>query len=186
MNELHSFARIALAATGIYFAFRLIDNMITLVMTMIFTGVGGLSLPTGMVFATVVSLMFLGLCFAAICYVCLYKREQLAERIVGTDELADPRSQIDWLHVAFRLVCITAGIYCLHSVAWRIVYALRVYLPYRSQTASRPLGTELVLGWLVMLAIGTYLVCGAPHFVRWHVKKTLEQCQLQEEEQEPE
>ena len=175
MSNLRSFARIALAAAGIFFAFRLIDNMITLVNTMIFAGVGGLGLPSGMLVATVVSLTFLGLCLAAICYVCLCKRERLAERIVGTDELADPRSQIDWLHVAFRLVSITAGLYCLHSVAWRIVYALRAYLPSR---ASRVLGTELILGWLVMLAIGTYLVCGAPHFVRWHVKKTLEQCRL--------
>ncbi len=182
MNKLHSFARIALAAIGIFFAFRLIDNMIMLGNTMIFAGVGGSKLPPGMVFATVVSLMFLGLCFAAICYVCLYKREQLAERIVGTEEPAGPHSQVDWLYVAFRLVCITAGIYCLHSVAWRIVYTLRVYLA--SSYDSRVLSTELVLGWLVMLAAGIYLVCGAPDFVRWHVKKTLEQCQLQEEEQE--
>jgi len=30
-----------------------------------------------------------------------------------------------------------------------------------------------------MLTIGIYLVCGAPHFVRWQVKKTLEQCKQQ-------
>lgn len=187
MNKLRSFARIALAAIGIFFAFRLVDSMIMLGNTMIYAGVGGLKLPPGMVFGTVVSLMFLGLCFAAICYVCLYKREQLAERIVGTDEPGDPHSQMDWLHIAFRLVCITAGLYCLHSVAVRIVYALRGYLAsraYDSQVASRVVSTELILGWLVMLAIGTYLICGAPHFVRWHVKKTLEQSQLQEKEQE--
>ncbi|MHC4430453.1 MAG: hypothetical protein ACYTBS_01305 [Planctomycetota bacterium] len=175
MNNLRSFARIALAATGIYFAFRLIDNMITLVMTMIFMGVGGSSLSLRVVVATVVSLLLLCLCFAAICYVCLYKREQLAERIVGTDEPADPRSEIDWLHVAFRLVCIIAGIYCLHSVIWRIFYALRAF-------ASGAFRTDLIFGWLVMLAIGTYLVCGAPHFARWHVKKTLQQCRLQQKE----
>ena len=169
MNDLRSFARIALAAAGIFFAFRLIDIMIMLFNRMIFVGLG---------FATVISLMFLGLCLASICYACLYKREQLAERIVGTDELADPHSQVDWLYVAYRLVCITAGLYCLHSVAWRIAYALRGYLGYGSQAASRAFSTELVLGWLVMLAIGIYLVCGAPHFVRWHVKKTLEQCRL--------
>ena len=187
MNDLRSLARIALAATGIFFAFRLLDNMIMLGNTMIFAGLGGTKLPPGTVFATVVSLMFLGLCFAAICYVCLYKREQLAERIVGTDEPGDPRSQIDWLHVAFRLVCIAAGLYCLHSVAWRIIYTLRGYLTLRadgSQAASRLLSTELILGWLIMLAIGTYLICGAPHFVRWHVKRTLEECQLRGKRQE--
>ena len=67
MNNLRSFARIALAAAGIFFAFRLIDNMIALVNTMIFAGVGGLGLPSGMLVATVVSLTFLGLCLAAIC-----------------------------------------------------------------------------------------------------------------------
>ena len=173
MNKLHSFASIALAAIGIFFAARLIDYMLMFGNTMIIVGLG---------FATVIPLMFLGLCFAAIWYVCLYKREQLAEKIVGTDELADPHSQVDWLYVAFRLVCIAAGVYCLHSVAWRIAYALRRYLAYSSQAASSFLTTELILGWLVMLAIGIYLVCGAPHFVRWHVKKTLEQCRLQEEE----
>jgi len=180
MNNLRSFARIALAATGIYFAFRLIDNMITLVMTMIFSGVGGFNPSPRMLVATVVSLMFLCLSFAAMCYVCLYKREQLAERIVDTDELDDPRSQIDWLHVAFRLVCIVAGIYFLHSAIWRIVYALRAF---GSQAASGAFRTDLIFGWLVMLAIGTYLICGAPHFVRWHVKKTLQECRLQGKEQ---
>jgi hypothetical protein len=35
---------------------------------------------------------------------------------------------------------------------------------------------ERVLGWFVLLAMGIYLICGAPHFVRWQVKKTVEQC----------
>jgi hypothetical protein len=181
MDKLRSFAKIALAAIGIFFAFRLFDNMIMLVNTIIFGGLRGSKFLPGMVFASVVSLMFLGLCLAAICYVCFYKREQLAERIVGTDEPADPRSQIDWLYTAFRLVCIAAGLYCLHSVIWRFVYAIQRHIVSRAQNydvVSRVFRMELVLGWLVMLAIGTYLICGAPHFVRWHVRKTLEQCRL--------
>ncbi len=29
---------------------------------------------------------------------------------------------------------------------------------------------------LFVLAIAAYLICGAPHFVKWQVKKTLQQC----------
>ena len=40
---------------------------------------------------------------------------------------------------------------------------------------------NLSLVWLLMLTIGIYLACGAPHFVRWHVRKTIEQYKQQPE-----
>jgi len=35
-----------------------------------------------------------------------------------------------------------------------------------------------------MLTASVYLLCGAPHFVRWQVKKTIEQCKEQQVEAE--
>jgi hypothetical protein len=125
---------------------------------------------------------FLGLCLAALLYVFLYRREQLAKRIVGAGELAQPDSHILWLPAALRLVCIAAGLYSLNLVIWNTTRILATYLMYRSQIhghttfSRRVLSTESLLSCLVMAALGIYLVCGAPHFVRWQLKKTLKQC----------
>jgi hypothetical protein len=40
-----------------------------------------------------------------------------------------------------------------------------------------------VVKCVLMLGMGIYLVCGAPGFVRWQVKKTLKQCGKIEEQQ---
>ena len=181
MNKLHSFARIAISAIGLFFAFYLINHMITYGNALIYMALGGMAQSVGMIIGTVIGLLFLGLFLVVICYFFLYKREQLALKISKPVETADPHSEIDWLFAAFRLICFAAGIYCLHSVAWRIVHAMRGYIASRSASSSITppnLSTELILGWLIMSAIGIYLLCGAPHFVRWHVKQTLEQCEL--------
>jgi hypothetical protein len=136
------------------------------------------------------------LCMGVLLYIFLYKREWLAKWIVGNDELAPPKagliqsratpwpaSQIQWLPVAFRLVCVTAGLYCLFTVGWNKSFNLIRYHMFKPEAAregykalytAKFLSIELIIRWLIMLAIGIYLVCGAPHFVRWHVKRTLE------------
>jgi len=174
MNKIHSFAQIVVAAIGIIFCIRTFSQMLATF------GMLNIRFLTWSVCA------FLGtsLALVAVCYFFLYKRRQLAEMIVGKDDFPDADSKMQWLPATFRLVCIFAGLYCLHSTAWSIVYELRIYFmarAYGNLHVSERLNPALVSGWVFALAIGVYLLCGAPHFVRWQVKKTLEQCVSQEQ-----
>jgi len=175
MSKIHSFAQIVLAAIGIIFCIRMFSHMLsTMGFLMMRPSVGSVSTFVTMVLALLV-----------VCYLFFYKRSQLAEMIVGKDDFPDADSKMQWLPAAFRLVCILAGLYCLHSTAWSVIYELRIYYMTKASglhTSGR-LNPALILGWAVALAIGVYLLCGAPHFVRWHVKKTIEQCASQQENQ---
>lgn len=84
-----------------------------------------------------------------------------------------------WLPAAYRLVCMAAGLYCLYVVSFRILqFVVRPAYAARFADAMRAPPTVMdIATWTTLLAAGFYLCWGAPHFVRWHMKKTLEQCQ---------
>ena len=172
-----------LSGIGIFFGIRLIASIVT-VISLALTYQTELRILTALFWIAV-----FGLCLAAVCYIFIYKSEQLAKRIVGTDELPEPDSPVKWLPVAFRLISIAAGLYCLHTVLWQVTNTLIRYAMHKARSMAgykiiytrRLLNIEEVLVWLIILTIGVYLLCGAPHFVRWHVKKTLEQCKQQPE-----
>lgn len=179
MNNIHSFTKVILSAIGIFFAIRIISQMLMPL------GLARMNPSLESVAIAIAATLFFGLCLAVICYAFVYKREQLAKRIIGTNELPEPDSQILWLPAAFRLICVTAGLYCLYAVLWNVVYNLMQYFSFKPDAAQsgykvmytvKILNIEQILSWLIMLAIGIYLVCGAPHFVRWQVRKTLKQC----------
>lgn len=184
MNRTHAFAKIMLSGIGIFFAIRLLASMPTL-MWIAVTRPSDLSLPVALCWTA-----FLGLCLATVLYVFLYKGEELAKRIVGARELAEPDAKIQWLPAAFRLVCIAAGFYCLSLAIWNTTYILLRYLTYLSMYGDRPgtivrtariVSVENVISSLLTIALGVYLVLGAPHFVRWHINKTLQICKQQPE-----
>ena len=175
-----------LSGIGIFFAIRLIAPITTAISWAVAYR------AEGPVFTALFGVAVAALCLAAVCYIFIYKREQLAKRIIGTDGLPEPDSPVEWLPVAFRLISIAAGLYCLHTVLWHVTNALIRYAMYKPRSvpgyktiytgyAARSLNIEGLLVWLIMLTIGIYLVWGAPHFVRWHVRKTIEQCKQQPE-----
>jgi hypothetical protein len=180
---MHTLAKIMLSGIGIFFAIRLIASIVTAI-ALALTYRAELPIFTALLWTGVFAL-----CVAVVCYIFIYKREQLAKRIVGTDELPEPDSPVKWLPVAFRLISIAAGLYCLHTVLWQVTNALIRYAMYKARSIAgyriiytgRSLNIEGLLVWLIMLTIGIYLACGAPHFVRWHVRRTLEQCKQQPE-----
>ncbi len=184
MNRMHALAKIMLCGIGIFFAIRFTSGMVTMTW-MAIAKPSKLSILIPLFWTVIIAS-----CLAVVLYVFLYKREELAKKIVGANELPEPESQIQWLPVAFRLVCIAAGMYCLHIVLWNMTYTLTKYFSFKlgaAQSGYKVLHTakivtiEEILIWLITLAVGIYLVCGAPRFVRWQVKKTLEQCKQQAE-----
>ncbi len=178
MNKMHTLAKIMLSGMGIFFAIRLISYIPTPISL-------ALTRPSETPILTATfSIVFQAICLAVLLYIFLYKGEQFAEKIVGTSEVSEPVSQIQWLPVAFRLISMAAGLYSLIILLWQMTYTLMSYAMLKARSVAgyktiyTPpfLSVEKVLPWLIMLTIGIYLVCGAPHFVRWQVKKTLELC----------
>jgi len=181
MSKMHTLARIVVFAMGLYFAVSLIEGATIFANSVIFMCLKGMSPSAGELTMAIVFAVFPILCTGVICYLCLCRHKQIAEKIVGTHESAEPNSQIHWLPVAFRLTCVLAGLYCLYTVLWSTLGYINFYFSSRSQGLdldldSRFLNLETLLRWFVPLLVGIYLICGAPHFVRWHVRKTLEQC----------
>ena len=178
MNKMHSLAKIMLAGIGIFFAIRIAPIMIQTLSFAVMRP--SLESITTFIF----SFRFFALCLAVLLYVFLYRGKDLAKKIVGTEDLPEPKSQIQWLPVAFRLLSVTAGLFCLNWTASHIIFNLNRFFIYKGMHKGAGIyiktpiiaTLEQLLGWLIMLTIGIYLLCGAPLFVRWQVKKTLQQC----------
>jgi len=179
MNKMHSLAKIVLTGIALYLAFYLC----TTVIMMPFALLSGALYESSLL--SIVLFLFISLCLAASIYVLIYHRDKWAEKIVGTTDLPGPDVQIQWLPVAFRLVAVVAGLFCLYRLVVKIIWVV-VRLAMAKGPSSSPgyvqyftskiLTVEQILDWLILLVIGIYFLCGAPHFVRWQVKKTLEQC----------
>jgi hypothetical protein len=180
---MHTLAKIILSAIGIFFTILLLPQL-TIPIYLFYSN------PTwetaGALFFSV--LLIAGT-IAVLVYLFIYKRESLSKKIVGSEQLPEPDSQIQWLPVALRLICVAGGIYFLNTVLWqttRVISQLATfksytYTNYKVSYAYAPFNYQSLLPWIIMLICGVYLLCGAPHFVRWQVKKTLQLCKQQPE-----
>jgi len=173
MNKMHTLTKIILSAIGISFTIRLLPQLTI----PIFWFYSKPSWETaGSLFF---SLLLTAGVVAALLYLFIYKRESLAQKIVGSEQLPEPNSQIQWLPVALRLICIAGGIYFLNTVLWQTTYVISYFAAIKTENAYTiyaPFNSRSLLPWIIMLICGVYLLCGAPHFVRWQVKKILQQC----------
>lgn len=173
MNNIHAIARIVFAALGIYIAVTIIPFAFGLV---VFFFQQELNLSSIALCLFNLALMAISLAFLYYFFVC--KRDWLAQKVVGTVDWYEPATDIHWLAAAFRIICVVAGVLFLYRFLIHITYYLSIQTI--SQIASGHLPFTRILktsiSWLVLLPFGIYLLCGAPHFVRWQVKKTLELC----------
>lgn len=180
---MHTLTKIILSAIGIFFTIRLLPQ-ITIPIYQLFSQPSWETAG-----ALLFSLLLTTGIVAALLYLFIYKRESLAKKIVGSEQLPEPASQIQWLPVALRLVCIAGGIYFLSNVLWHTTYVIGQLARFKAEiysvegktytqiyTGFAPFSFQNLLPWILMLICGVYLLCGAPHFVRWQVKKTLQQC----------
>ncbi len=173
MNKMHIVARIVFAALAIYLMIGLIPSAIASV-ALFFQTSGNFSIIWWSVASVFVILLFA----AAVYYVLIHKRDVLAKRVVGDGEIAEPQTPVQWLPVAFRLICIVAGMVFLYRFVTRIHVLLQMfaYLIKADQPLRANWRWTRIWESVVLLPFAVYLLCGAPHFVRWHVRKTLELC----------
>jgi hypothetical protein len=181
MNKMHTLTKIVLSAIGIFFAIRLLSQLPLAIFYFYskpsWETAGSLLLSLSLVTGAI----------AALLYLFVYKRESLAKKIVGPEQLPEPDSQIQWLPVALRLICIASGIYFLSNVLWQTTYVIGQLARFKAEENTHtiytyaPFNYRSLLPWVIMLICGVYLLCGAPHFVRWQAKRILQQCKGQTE-----
>jgi hypothetical protein len=181
MNKMHTLARIILSAIGIYFAIHLL-SLLPYAILMFYSKP---SWETAV--SSLISLLLIAGLISLLLYFFFYKSEGLAKKIVGSEQLPEPDSQIQWLPVALRLICVASGIYFLSTVLRQTTHVISQLAFFKSYASANykvihtyaPFNYQSLLPWIIMLICGIYLLCGAPHFVRWQTKKTLQLCKQQ-------
>lgn len=179
---MHTLTKIILSAIGIFFAIRLLSHL----PIAIFWFYSKPSWETaGSLFF---SLLLVAGAIGLLVYFLIYQHDKLAKKIVGSEQLPEPDSQIQWLPVALRLICISGGIYFLSNVLWQTTYVIGQLARFKAEenthtiyTNFAPFNYQSLLPWIIMFICGVYLLCGAPHFVRWQARKILQQCKSQAE-----
>ena len=181
MNKMYSLARIVLIGLGLFIIIRLCTNLYVWVVLVLSQNQ---LVEWDATFIYIIGLLICLTILAAAIYLIRYKVDGLAKKMVGVEDLPQPQGQAYWLPLAFRLVCVAAGLYFLYAFTTELVWFLhgiarQMTLKINQNqlfTGQNYRSWNQIFSSGVKLTAGIYLVCGAPHFVRWHVKKTLEQC----------
>jgi hypothetical protein len=180
MNKIHTLTKVTLTLMAVFFIVRIVPQL--MIPFYWFYHEPCWEIAGALLFA----LLAVGIAVAALAYAFIYKRDVLAKRIVGPEEQPDSGTEIPPLATALRLVCIGGGLYFLSAALWRATNVMSQLALFKAQTHNSagykaihtytPFNTLSLSPWIIMLICGFYLLCGAPHFVRWHVKKTLKEC----------
>lgn len=174
MNDMRAWTKIILGSLGIY----LLIEMIPLITNMAAIAYGGLTSQTisgyyvFLILGVVLLLTFL------ILSVFLLKRERAVRWITrGIPEPAEASEPISWIYFAYRLICFVAGLLLCYRFIMSFPNLLLQIPHYLSGSVKSGFSVLLYyFGLLLLLPVGIYLLCGAPHFVRWQADKTLEMC----------
>jgi len=174
MNRMQTLARVMLVGMGLFIALNSLPQLIMSFEMFIFTSRASESARTwGIGSLSLIALIInpIGLC--VVLYFLVYKSRDLALRIAPQAESDNDPLTAEWLPIAYRLVCMGAGLFFLCSTFWQIIRLLNNLSFYmRHQGSGSPISIANLLGLGMSLAIGLYLVTGARHFVQWHVRQT--------------
>ncbi|HUT31688.1 MAG TPA: hypothetical protein VMX13_18010 [Sedimentisphaerales bacterium] len=171
MNDLRKLTRIILAALALYMLINASFSLFLLLPFLLFADSSSVN-----ALAILQPLFPIGFAVVLL-YVLFFRADWWIERIVGQEEPA--RAGVWWLPAAFRLACVFSGIFYVYRVIPTIISTAHAYLVTQRESPHAILPTitgNQILAWIILLALGLYLLYGAPHFVRWQVRKTLEQC----------
>jgi len=179
MNKMQTITRITLAAIALYIILEFAKSMFQ---SLYFIGRGGeLSLISLlMAFVASASMIILAVITA---WQLIVRGEKWACRIVAHAQEYEAEEKTNWLPTTYHIIAIGLGIL---FIWWTIPYIFQLlYYIKLAQPSSNGQYRQIYSGYrilptlisvIVRLIISVYLLCGAPHFVRWQVKKTLELC----------
>lgn len=178
MNKMQTLAKILLAVLGIYTLLNLLPQLSMNLAMMLYGDLGNYSIIEKiMIFLWMLLHITVILVIA---YQLLFRGRLWAGKIVG-EQADESQKVVISLSATYRLAFVVCGTLITF---WALSYVPRFFiiLYSRYQQGMFRNGYD----WLnlliapIRLTIGIYLLCGAPHFVRWQVKKTLEICQKTE------
>lgn len=170
MTDIKKIAKIVLVAAALYVLTGLLTISVGIAVAM-FSAEHTLPLLTIAYLGPVALIM-------ATC-LCLFGSwgDKVAEKVVGKTK--PPTQPVWWLPAMLRLACVVAGIWYLYWSLPGTLYFLQ-QLVWDNFGAHSDAVRQALLSQIarnsVVLALGLYLLFGAPHFVRWQVKKTIQQC----------
>lgn len=173
MNRMISMARIMFAGLGLYLLIGIIKSNLGSIIYIFQNfkwenfGLVSLSLVLSIALA------------AAIIIFLLVRGESTARKLIGRNIGGDKPLDIGiTLTMAFRLICVGVGLLCLRSFVYtfsNIIISSLIAADF--ETFRRGSLSINLVNPALYLALSIYLICGAPHFVSWQVKKTLKLCQ---------
>jgi hypothetical protein len=172
MNKMHTAAVIALVTSGLYLAWNCVNILLSLLLT-----------AATQFYAPILAYQLLqGGILAAFAWILIFKRNSLASKIVPAQELAAPPTQAMWVPFGFRLAALVAGLLIFPNAIFNLGQTIYAYIISRTETGAlltqytdQTASIDQLLYPVVTLAISAYLIAGAPHLVKWHAKKTLQQ-----------
>jgi divalent metal cation (Fe/Co/Zn/Cd) transporter len=178
-NELRVIARIMLIGVGLYVLLQTALSILATVPLMLTVA------RNEVINAMTITAMaiYIMLTLAAV-YFLVRVADRISSKIIESEPVDD--TQISWLAVAFRLVCVTAGILFIYWTIFGSIATIGWYISAKFSHEITSIYQHLwpeVVKCVIMLGLGIYLACGAPGFVRWQVKRTLKQCSKIEEKQ---
>lgn len=177
MDKIQSFARVIIGAITIYFSIKVLVMMVAPVGIMISQD------QTEPLWPMLLSLVISAGCLVLLQYFGVFKPQRVVNLVTRDVEPQPSISREQWLPAAYRLVCLFAGLYCSYVFLNRAITNVNLYYYLYQNSAPgqaarhliRPADAD-VAGTLILLVAGAYLLAGAPHFVRWHLKKTAQFC----------
>jgi Na+/melibiose symporter-like transporter len=183
-NELRVIARIMLIGVGLYVVLQTFLTILGNLAAMPLVASAKADMPI----IIVAIVIYIAIALATVFFLARCAN-RCSAKIVESNSVDD--SQISWLAVAFRLICVTVGVYFLYWSAPNLIVTVFNYIMnmnINNKSGQRTIYTGMsstteIVKYVVMLGLSIYLACGAPGFVRWQVRMTLKQCGKIEEQQ---
>jgi hypothetical protein len=173
MDKTQSFARVIVGAMAIFFSVKVLVMAITPVGMLLYSGSADPLWPILLNFAiSVVVLVVLQ-------YFGVFRPQRVVRLITNGLEPGASTPPGHWLPAAYRLVCVFAGLYSIYGVLYRVVTQVGVHFYLeRDVRAARSylIRPGEIAITLILLVFGVYFLAGAPHFIRWHLKRTARFC----------
>jgi hypothetical protein len=178
-NELHVIARIVLIGTGLYIFLSIFLNILSSFASLPFVPSAS---RMEMSIWVPIALGIYAIVAAAAVYFLVRCANQFSDKIAGAEPVDD--TQVSWLAVAFRLVCVTTGVLFIYWSVPQLMVTVFNYIMNMNNADKSGMRTMYIgmssiteiIKYIIMLGIGIYMAYGAPAFVSWQVKMTLKQC----------
>jgi hypothetical protein len=183
-NELRVIARIVLIGVGLYV---LLQTFLTILGS--FAMMPFVEFSKTQILVSIAAVAIYIVITLAVVYFLFRCENFFSAKIVDFESSDD--TQISGIAVAFRLVCVIAGVLFLYWSIPNLIVTVYQYIVNINSANSSGMRTIYmgmsskvdIAQYVILLGLSIYLACGAPGFVQWQVRRTLKQCRKIEEQQ---